>query len=705
MIVVLAEKPSAARNFAKALGGTSGTFEGASYRIFALLGHLMGLMMPEEQVSAELRDRYASWETKALPWDPADLAWRREFRDDTRKKLAGELKELLAQTDEVTIATDDDPSGEGELLAWEALLWCGWSGRTTRMHFVDEAPESVRKAFRTRVDVASAECDGDYLKAVARDRWDLLSMQLTRAATSVARSRGHHHVLRQGRLKSVMVRLVGDQQRAHEEYKKVPFFEPRYKDTNGNVLAPKDDGAGWRTDALDKVDLGELLPSPVVVDSTTRKQTPPPKLLDLASLSAILAARGHKAADVLACYQKMYEEQVVSYPRTEDKTVTAEQFDELLPMVDDIAHLVGVDPKLLTHRAPRKTHVKAEGAHGANRPGPNVPKNLTDLNSRYGACARDIYWNVARSYLAMLAEDFVYDLSKAHVKDHAEFVGESRIPVSQGFRQVYDPDSTYRDRANERPWGAKAEPFVYEGANRRPQAPTQRWLMRVLERYEVGTGASRTSTFADCTGSDDRALIAEEKGRLTLTGCGRVSWTLLDGCDIASPEVTERLFAEMGKVGHGELSVDDVTATVAPIVVHDLDVMRRNAEKVEPPAGEERPPCPKCGEPMARARSGKAWVCTSSKGHRDERGAWVVDDPGCGYMLLTTICGKRLTDRQAVAVLTGRKVHLKKLTSKSGKCFDADVVVDTESRYGSRLVFGDRKDNKSTGKPRAMRLR
>lgn len=75
----------------------------------------------------------------------------------------------------------------------------------------------------------------------------------------------------------------------------------------------------------------------------------------------------------------MYENQIVSYPRTEDMEVTPEQFGELLPLVDKIAGVVGVDTSLLSHRTARKTHVKEGGAHGANRPGINVPESLAEL--------------------------------------------------------------------------------------------------------------------------------------------------------------------------------------------------------------------------------------------------------------------------------------------------------------------------------------
>ena len=87
----------------------------------------------------------------------------------------------------------------------------------------------------------------------------------------------------------------------------------------------------------------------------------------------------------------------MSYPRTEDKEVTPEQFGELLPFVDKIAGVVGVDTSLLSHRTARKTHVKEGGAHGANRPGINVPESLAGLEKGYGKIRfRDLFLYLPR---------------------------------------------------------------------------------------------------------------------------------------------------------------------------------------------------------------------------------------------------------------------------------------------------------------------
>ena len=694
MTLVLAEKPSAARNFAKALGGNSGTFGGEEYEICALRGHILELVPPPEQVGDELRERYRKWSLDRLPWDMNDMAWRKTTRGDVAE-VVSRLRGACARADEVAIATDDDPSGEGELLAWEALDLVGWHGRTTRMYFTDEAPKSVQTAFRERREIPSMEQDGDWAKAWCRERWDFMSMQLTRAATCVAKSQGFGTVVRQGRLKSVIVWLVGEQQRAYESYKKVPFFEARFKDENGVTYAvPEEDAERFATAA--EVDLSRLRESDVVCDSRTMRRKAPGRLLDLAGLSAVLATKGFKPKEILDTYQKMYEDQVVSYPRTEDKQITPEQFDELLPLAADIAGVVGVDPSLLTHREPRKTHVREGGAHGANRPGPSVPTSL-DALSKYGPSARAIYETLARNYLAMLAEDYEYEQVKGHVKDFPSFVGKTNVPVKPGFKAVFDADDASSDEADEeetRDLGRRATPFAYEGANKRPQRPTQKWLKSRLERHNVGTGATRVSTLADISADgSEKSLLKNKKGVLSLTDCGKVSHALLSGCEIASPEATEALFSAMEEVGRFERDGDEVVRGISDLVTHDLEAMRANAGRlaglgVDLSGGRSAVGrCPRCGEPVVKSRSGKVYFCTSRKSRRREDGSWELVAEGCGFKFSSSVCGKRLSDKQAASLLEGKTVRMSGLKSKSGKTFSAGVRASRDSEGGTELVF------------------
>lgn len=693
MILILAEKPSAARNFAKALNGQKGTYKGNTYRIVPLRGHTLGLLPPDKQVVSSKAEWYTEWHLERLPWELKDFRWQKAVLKGCGEVLQ-KLESELNGVDTVCIATDVDPSGEGELLAWEALEKVGWKGPVERMYFADEAPNSVQKAFVQRKKLGSMLDDGDYLKASARERWDLASMQFTRAATCIARTAGFRNVVREGRLKSVMVALVGKQLDAYNGYIKKPFFEARFKDENGNIFSRKDiEAAGLRKDKAADVNLNCLHSSPVVIDSHQTKHKAPGKLLDLAGLSAILAKRGHKPESVLTTYQKMYEDQVVSYPRTEDKVVTLEQFQELLPLTDKIAGLVGVDKAILTHRQPRKTHVKEGGAHGANRPGPNVPGTL-DALSKYGKEARDIYIILAKNWLAQLAEDYEYEAYNAHVKDFPEWTGTTSVPLKPGFKAVFDSEGVSREKSegeeaeNSKEFGKTAEPFVYEGANKRPPKPTMKWLVKALERYNVGTGATRTSTLAEITKNEDRALMTETKGVLALTDCGTVSYTLLEGCQIASPEATQELFEQMEAVGRFERSVDSLVNTVTPMVEHDLAVMKQNAPKLgnlklASGGAVSIAKCPRCGQMVVdKGPKAKQYTCSSNKFEKQDDGTW-KQTSGCGFAIWKQVAGKKLNAKQTAQLIeNGQTGLIKGFTSKKGTKFNAKLRLD-----GTKVSF------------------
>lgn len=581
MIVILTEKPSAAKNFAAALGGTSGTYQQQAYKIVSARGHLLKLAQPADQVSKEKLEQYKFWKLENIPWRLEDIKWKKQLINGSGpviKSISNDLK----SADEVVIATDVDPTGEGELLAWEILNYCRWSGKTTRMYFVDEAPKSIQKAFQERRVIPSMQKDGDYIKADTRSKWDFLSMQFTRIATCIARECNYQQVLRQGRLKSVMVYLTGEQLKAIAEYKKKPFYEARFQDENGNIYARKE-SEDIREKNKQDVHIEQFVLSEIIVDSKTRKKTSPGKLLDLAALSSILATKGFRPKEILDTYQKMYEAQIVSYPRTEDKMVTPEQFMELLPFVDQIAKVVNVNSSLLTHRSPRKTHVKEGGSHGANRPGIHVPDSLDSLQT-YGKAAPAIYELVAKNYLAMLAEDYEYLQEKGHLTRYPEFTSTANIPVKAGFREIFDSSELLQDDAKKRsakPLGETAKPFIYEGANPKPQRPTMKWLRKKLEKYNVGTGATRVSTLAEITSSKDpNALMTEKKGVLGLTECGELSYKLLEGCKIASAEVTERLFQDMQQIGEFKLEPNLVLQEIDELLLHDMEQMKQNKSKI-----------------------------------------------------------------------------------------------------------------------------
>ena len=581
MLGILCEKHSAAEAFAKALGGKRvsggwrGTFNNEPYIIVNSVGHIFRLVEPDGQVPGQERERYKTWNMANLPWDETIFAWKRELVPDKKDVLAA-IEKGLSECDEIAIATDVDPSGEGELLAWEILDALNLHHkRFSRFFFTDESAKSVQNAFKTRKPVASMMQDGDYLKALYRSQFDFLTMQFTRI---VAGYTGMN--IRQGRLKSAMVYMVGKQLDEVAAYKKIPYYQWRFRDENGNVFV-----SGNEPSSPDKNLPLKYQQADVVVDSTELKSTAPPKLIDLSSLSAVLSRRGIKAKAVLNTYQKMYEAQVVSYPRTEDETITPEQFNDLLPFVDRIANVVGVDVSLLTHRQPRSTHVKPVGAHGANRPGLNVPADLKSLDAMYGPGASAIYEILARSYLAILCEDYQYKAQKGHLRQYPDFKGAAVCPVTMGYKLIYtEGDEDEPGESTGKLLGNKAVPFVFEGFPPKPAIPTVKWLMSQLKKQKVGTGATRTSTFSEVTDNSSRnacPLLAENRGKVTLTEPGHISYLILPGTNIGDLELTSRVWAQMKQIAEGKAKGSDFLSDMQRMVREDIATMGANMDNLK----------------------------------------------------------------------------------------------------------------------------
>lgn len=578
MIGILTEKPSARKNFAKALGGDKGVYNGEQYVIVNAYGHLYQLKDPDKQVDKELTDKYKSWSLNNLPWSHEDFKWQYE-QSKSGKDALKEIKEVLSKCDEIAIATDIDPTGEGDLLAGEIIFGLKLKNKKlTRVEFLDETENTLRKAFTNRREVKNYSEDPAYKKALFRSKWDFLSMQFTRIATNLSPMRG---VIRQGRLKSTMVYLTGEALEKYNNHEKIPFFQNKFIDENGVVYTnPKEKKYDKKEEVPSKYKNSE-----VVLDKKTIKKTAPPLLIDIAMLSSRLASKGYSSKEVLATYQKMYQEGILSYPRTADKNITNEQFNEMLPIARKIAKVVGVNVENLTHTKPRKTHVIDKGSHGANRPGMTVPKDLASLK-RFGRSAVAIYTLLAKSYLAILCEDYEYENQVGHIKDYPEFKGSANIPKSLGWKEIYESDSDEDDENKSLlGLGKLGKPFVHEGFPPAPPVPTMRWLMKQLEKNNVGSGATRTSTFTEVTNTSSKyPLMESNKGKLSLTPYGQISYQLLVGTKIGDVKTTESVLKVMDEIGEGNFDlINEKLEEIEKLVKHDLQVMKGNSKSIKKP--------------------------------------------------------------------------------------------------------------------------
>ena len=603
-IAILNEKPSQARNIAKNFGasGFRTTRNGDTIIIVHALGHLYQYDTKDitKMVPSNKSDKYKSWDLKNLPWVANDFDWDKLVPRSDVKDVLKNLKSVFSQCDEICIMTDVDPTGEGQVLGWEPIDKLGFSHKKiTRAYFSDETDKSqTLKAFDNRVALKPMKQDPEWKMGAFRQRWDFMSMQFSRITRNLGDGRTN---LPQGRLKSAIIRIIGDRLAEIKAYKKVPSYQVKFKDANGNVFTKTD---AEQYPKSGDVPIKDFKTGTVQIVGAQLKKTTP---------------KGYKTDEVLATYQKMYQSGLVTYPRTEDKFVTPDQFNQMLPFIDKIAGLVGVNPKELTHRAPRKTHVKDGGVHGANRPGKNVPNSLQDL-SQFGPSAIDIYVLLSRNYLATLAEDYEYEQQKANLIEYPDYTSSISVPKRMGWKSIYSDVSIDEETEDVKSFGRTADPFIHEGFPPKPAQPTMKWLMTqlakgskantgekkeaIVKRTEeilkmlnehgykvetsgIGTGATQASTYSDLTKAKKakgkivtHPMIKSVKGKLQLTTQGQMSYELLPNTYIGSLELTELVYAEMTAVKAGLLSMEKCLDEIEYFVKQDLKTMSENSEKM-----------------------------------------------------------------------------------------------------------------------------
>lgn len=552
-LLIIAEKPTAARNFQKALGGASGVFEGDEYTIVNLFGHVLAHEAPEKTAYPQYKETVGGFgNLENLPWDYRWFDFDRKVpsgRDvGNIRNLLTDIKGYLTNGYIPVIACDIDAMGEGDLLAMEVLVYVGYKGKIYREYHVDETPAGLTKALREKKDVTAR--NNGLIAATTRSTLDFLTQQLVRAATVTIQTKGYKlpRPVPVGRLQSTIMAMVGDQIKALKEYKPSSVWESRYNlDDILFLTAP-----GLPQFATkESWDSGNLPEQAMVKEvKATPGRTAPPKALSLTDLAKLMAGKGISSKKTMELAQKMYESAVITYPRTEDNFVTPEQFQESLRTVDTVIRLMGMDPASFSHREPRRTHVKEGGSHGALRPGVNIPTDVAELDGKYGTGASAIYRAITDRFLMMFLEDTEWVRHDYEtVGTDPIFKGSVRVVTRKG---VTDPDEDTDDVKMTLPdLSHMAKLYAHEVKTTAPQKPTEAWILGQIKKERVGTASTQAPTVARMIGKDmNFPLIAGSKASdaVSLSPIGHVGWTVAKGISLGTPECTRKYEEMIGAV-------------------------------------------------------------------------------------------------------------------------------------------------------------
>lgn len=584
-LLIICEKPSAMRNFAAALGGRQGSFEGDTYAICNLYGHIMELGTPAQVAKKDYKSIVGDFKDVAgIPWNPEyfdfySKALKSGSGDfDGYKQSYSTIQTFLNAGYIPVIASDIDVWGEGDLLVQEVLDSLNYTGKRYREYHVSEMPKDVIKALKNKKEVTNK--DPEYMVGFTRQCCDFLTQQYTRVATMGIQDEGYQlpGVVPFGRLQSVIIKLVGDQEKAIKNYKPSSVWESRYK--LENLTLTSDD------ESLPKFATKEEweargLPAQAKVKKVREVPgtTKPPKPLDLTSLSAILSKQGIPIKRTLELAQKLYENgdgsglNYLSYPRTEENHITTEQFSEILPLVDNYIKLLELPAAAFSHRQPRMdTHVKDSGGHGALRPGA-VPKSLADLDAQFGKGAGLLYKTVTERFLLMFLEDTEWVRHEYETVDVTPiFKGSLKVITKQG---VIDSDAEPDDtQVTSLPnLSNMAELYPHEVKSVKPANPTSAWLLGQLKKEGVGTQSTQSRTVGELTGATERHPLRDGKV-LSLSVIGQIGYIAAEGTLIGSIEGTKFMQECILAVKKGVFTPAKAIAKFSEAIERDIQVLR-----------------------------------------------------------------------------------------------------------------------------------
>ena len=420
--LVIAEKPSVAQSYAKNLSAykrEDGYLEGESCIVSWCLGHLAEYAQPEEY-----DPKYEKWQFDDLPILPE--AWKLKVSKDKKKQFEV-IKTLMNRSDVEYLVNGCDAGREGELIFQRVYVLAGCRKPVKRLWISSMEDAAIQKGFQTMK--SEEEYKNLCMAAVCRAQADwLIGMNGTRAYTTRYFKR-----LVVGRVQTPTLAMLAERQERIEHFQKEAFYKVALTDGKLTVVSEN----------IANEEAAELLAalcngSTAVVTQMKkeRKKSFPPKLYDLTSLQREANRYfGYTAKRTLDMLQELYEEKLVTYPRTDSQFVTEDMKDSVEELVEKMPVLLSfVDYEQLGHGIKRVINNAKVSDHHAILPTKEVvEKGIADLP----ADKKNLMMLICQQLVQATGEEYLYEQTDITVKcQEHDFKARGKIPVQMGFKEV-----------------------------------------------------------------------------------------------------------------------------------------------------------------------------------------------------------------------------------------------------------------------------
>ena len=445
--LVIAEKPSVARDIARVLGANQkngGILEGKNYVVTWALGHLVTLADPEEY------DRkYEKWEMATLPMLPKEMKLV-VIRQTGRQFSVVKTQLFRKDIGEIIIATD--AGREGELVARWILEKAGCHKPIKRLWISSVTDKAIKEGFANLKD--GHDYDNLYRAAVARAEADwLVGMNGTRALTCK-----YNAQLSCGRVQTPTLAMIAKRE---EEIRK---FVP--KEYYGISLETQDVKWTWRdektksfrTFSRERAEQikGRLENAALEITSVEKKakKTMAPGLYDLTTLQREANLKyGFSAKETLNIMQRLYENhKVLTYPRTDSRYIGK----DIVPTIKERLKACGIGPYRKLAGALMNKPVQVNGSFVDDKKVSDhhaiIPTEQFVQLDHMTNEERKIYDMVVRRFLAVLYPASQYEQVTMETKVAGEtFAASGKVIKSLGWKEVYEDgaDDDLEDEADD----------------------------------------------------------------------------------------------------------------------------------------------------------------------------------------------------------------------------------------------------------------
>tara|TARA_B100000965_G_scaffold406290_1_gene444438 strand:- start:3843 stop:6344 length:2502 start_codon:yes stop_codon:yes gene_type:complete len=713
--LIIAEKPSVAKDLAKALGKVKKQgdfFENDELIISSAVGHLVELFMPED-----VDKKFKRWMLGSLPIIPEKFELKPI--EKTKKKFQ-ELKKLMQRKDVDKIINACDAGREGELIFTYIYELAKCKKPVQRMWMMSMTESGIQESFahlRSQDEMVP-------LQSAARCRSEsdwIVGINGTRAVTLRMFGGRAGQVATVGRVQTPTLSLVVQRER------EIRAFKPRdywriignfgiHAGTYEGTFQKKDFKKG--TDEHDRIDRiwekaeAERILEAVkntemaaVTEEKKRTRQQAPRLYDLTSLQREANSRfGFSAGRTLQLAQALYEKhKMITYPRTDSRALPEDYIDTCRKTLKQLSDQV-FGPhaeKVLAENwvVPNKRifNNKQVSDHFAIIPTDQSAKKLSEEEAK-------IYDMIARRFIAIFFPPAEYDVTTrmSEAGEHT-FKTEGKVLAKPGWLTVYGKEAQDKDTlpplSSEDGTPAQAKVLEVELLDEQTKPPPRyseatllaamegagklvedEELAEAMKEKGLGTPATRAQTIDHLIREKYMERIAREI-HPTVKAENLIEFLeAIDVESLRSPTMTGEWEHKLHQIQQGKLSretfMKEISSMTKRIVerIRAFDEMKAETKQTEIISPTDNKP-----------------LIETLRSFRSQDGK---------VTLYKTIGNRRMKPDEIGELLTKKRIGpLDDFRSKAGKPFSAILELDEE--FKTRFVFesNDRPEEDADGNP------